>query len=113
MTYSANVRNFIFLGDASCLFAMRVLWTPIVEAMVEKRCITLSHAITMLLAVLGAILITQPVFLGFPQAHSLDDFPNLYLAYALALVAGRNGEVLMLFLWEGGGVSFFFFFLIY
>ena len=78
------------LGDAACLFAMRVLWTPIVEAFVHKKCISLSHAITMLLAVGGAILITQPAFLGFPQAHDLTHFPDLYLAYLLALLAGRD-----------------------
>ena len=78
------------IGDASCLFAMRVLWTPIVEAFVDKKCISLSHAITMVLAVGGAILITQPVFLGFAQEHDLSQYPDLYLAYALALLAGMD-----------------------
>jgi len=86
------------IGDASCLFAMRVLWTPLVEAMVHKKCISLSHAITMLLAVSGAILITQPVFLGFPQEHSLDRYPDLYLAYLLALLAGMVAGMQYIFL---------------
>lgn len=86
------------IGDAACLFAMRVLWTPIVEAFVTKKCITPSHAITMLLAVSGAILITQPAFLGFSQEHDMEKFPYLYVAYLLALIAGVIAGLQFIFL---------------
>ena len=71
---------------------MRVLWTPIVESIVHKRCITTSHSVTMLLAVIGAVLITQPDFLGFPSKDDMDEekIAEKYLAYLVALIAGND-----------------------
>lgn len=86
------------IGDAACLFAMRVIWTPLVESFVNKKCISLSHAIVMILAVAGAILITQPEFLGFHNEHDPDQYKDLYLAYLLALVAGIIAGLQYIFL---------------
>jgi hypothetical protein len=68
---------------------MRVLWTPIVESIINKECIKGGHGFTMLLALFGAILITQPTFLGFPDSHDTH-YPDLNKAYLLAMIAGES-----------------------
>ena len=53
----------INIGDASCLFALRVIWTPIFEAIGNRRCLAKGQILVGVMSLIGATLITQPVII--------------------------------------------------
>lgn len=82
------------IGDASCLFAMRVVWTPMLEAAWQRRCVPWGQVAVMVLSMIGAVLITQPaVFFG---THPTS--PSTGAAYICAFVAGLIAGFQFLFL---------------
>ena len=60
MSYSFQHIN---IGDASCLFAMRAVWTPVFEAIGKRRCLAKGQVLVGILALIGATLITRPAVL--------------------------------------------------
>ena len=71
----------IHIGDASCLFALRVVWTPIFEALWKRRCLAKGQVVVALLGVLGAILITQPAVLFGEQVGVLWEEVGLIMLF--------------------------------
>jgi len=86
------------IGDAACLFALRVVWTPTVEAVLKRRCIPFTQVLTVTFALVGAVLITRPNFLFQNADHDPLKYPNLFRAYGIAFVAGILAGMQYIFL---------------
>ena len=71
---------------------------PPSQAILKRRCIPLTQVMTVVFALVGAILITRPNFLFHHSDHDPLKYPNLFRAYGIAFVAGILAGMQYIFL---------------
>jgi drug/metabolite transporter (DMT)-like permease len=65
LLYTFSVQR-IPIGDCITLFSLTLVWTPILECILRRRCLDKSHVMSSVLGVIGIFFITRPSFI-FPQ----------------------------------------------
>ena len=68
------------------------------QAILKRRCIPVTQVITVVFALVGAVLITRPNFLFHHSEHDPLKYPNLFRAYGIAFIAGILAGMQYIFL---------------